>query len=143
LANLLLVPSLVIALELRPLCSARVSRFFATTGLSATHLRPACPSRVAGLRLVVLRGWVSRVPAGLLHIHTVTTTPAFPHRALVVLLPVRSQPSLYLNQIGECIALFEAFSVFTHITVCMFSDSPKEPFPKVLERGCYLHRPFR
>jgi len=74
--------------------------------------------------------------------HHYPVPKAFGARARVVRLPKRSQPSLYLNQIGECIALFEAFPVFTHVTVYMFSDSLKEPFSKVLERGCYLHRPF-
>ena len=34
--------------ELRPLCSTIVTRFTATTGLSATRADPACPSRASG-----------------------------------------------------------------------------------------------
>jgi hypothetical protein len=42
----------------------------------------------------------------------------------VRLLPLSWQPSLNLNQVGLCIALFEACSVFTCVTACALANLP-------------------
>lgn len=39
-------------------------------------------------------------------------------------LPLSWQPSLNLNQVGVCIALFEACSVFTHVTAYALANLP-------------------
>ena len=54
-------------------------------------------------------------------------------RVLSLVQPDRRRPSLFLGQLGFRIARFEACSTFTHVTACVFAESPKDPFLEELQ----------
>ncbi len=96
----------------------------------------AFPSRVS--RWVLSFPWlrISRVPPPFPATHAITTTPANPRASIIALTVLlcpdsgsfrtRWQPSPNLNGVGLRITLFEASSVFTHVTACALPDSPTE-----------------
>jgi hypothetical protein len=56
--------------------------------------------------------------------HAVTTTPAG-SMELCSLVPFhRLRLSPFTGRVSSCIAIFEAYSVFTHVTACRFAESP-------------------
>ena len=64
----------------------------------------------------------SRVDAPLLCTHAIANTPVFLCGALIARFPQRRRPSLVWYQLGIHIALFEAYSAFTHIMACALAD---------------------
>ncbi len=64
--------------------------------------------------------------------HAIASTPAGPVETCRSLLDQR-RPSPSVWQVGSRIARFEDCSAFTHVMACMFADSQKEPFPRVLQ----------
>jgi len=72
------------------------------------------------------------LPVDSSYIHAIATTPARPIE------PCRSwlnqqRPSPSVEQVGSRIARFEVCSAFTRVLACLLADSPKEPFPEVLQ----------
>lgn len=51
------------------------------------------------------------------------------------------RPSPAVRQVGSRIARFEACSAFTHVMACELADSPKEPFPGVLQSKSLAPQP--
>jgi hypothetical protein len=72
--------------------------------------------------------------------HADTTTPADPLNAVAISsngngLPQKPDGS------ASAISLFEACSVFTHVSACLIARSPKVTFTRVLQRiRCLLRR---
>ena len=64
--------------------------------------------------------------------HAIATTPARLVESCRSLLDQR-RPSPSVLQVGSRIARFEVFSAFTHVMACVFADSLKETFPRVLQ----------
>ena len=112
--------------EPRPLPSAGVTRFPRYYGplrrpllpdLSLTGCRLSSPAHNRGFPVLRLMS-----PS----VHAAATTPAEPS-GVVGSLPRGRRPSLNLRQVGFRIALFEAYSAFTHVAACTFAKSPARP----------------
>ncbi len=72
------------------------------------------------------------LPVDSSYTHAIAITPAGPVETCRSLLDGR-RPSPSVRQVGSRIARFEDGSAFTHVMACVFADSLKEPFPKVLQ----------
>jgi hypothetical protein len=103
-----------------------------TTSLSATPTTQPTPHGVpveshdlSPLGLPVL-------PVDSSYTHAIANTPAGPVETCRSLLDQR-RPSPSVLQVGSRIARFEDCSAFTHVMACVFADSLKEPFPRVLQ----------
>jgi hypothetical protein len=94
-----------------------------TTSLSATPQRPACPSRASGWSsLTTPQGFPCcvRLPC----VHAITTTPAQRLRILLARFLSRISLPRKGRRVGLRDVLFEACSVFTHVTACTLAGSP-------------------
>lgn len=60
-----------------------------------------------------------------IYTHADATTPAGPWGSCRSSTSPRRRPSLRFCQVGSRITLFEACSAFTHVSACMFAESPK------------------
>ena len=125
--NLPSFPLVALILNQGPFPPPALPGFIGTTGLSATLPRPACPSRVSGWPHARPRDRVSRVAATFLFHTCRHQYPGGITGCTFRSLHLRQRPSLYFRQVGFRITLFEACSVFTHITACMFAKSLSEP----------------
>ena len=72
------------------------------------------------------------LPVDSSYTHAIANTPAGPVETCRSLLDQR-RPSPSVLQVGSRIARFEDCSAFTHVMACVFADSLKEPFPRVLQ----------
>lgn len=77
--------------ELRPISSTGITTFLGNTGLSATPMRPACPSPASGWSLRSTTHGASRV-ASVSLMHAVVTTRAEPRGACFALFPRGDSP---------------------------------------------------
>jgi hypothetical protein len=105
--------------EPRSLRSTIVTRFDATTDLSATRTGPACPSRASGWGLSPRRLGLPVLTLPFLCPHASANTPVLLLDAFATHFPNRRRPSPLPNQLGSHIARFEACSAFNfHSGLC-------------------------
>ena len=64
--------------------------------------------------------------------HAIANTPAGLIETCRSLLDQR-RPSPQDGRVGSRIARFEVCSAFTRVMACVLADSPREPFPRVLQ----------
>src|SRR6476661_9016473 len=107
--------------------------FPGTTNLSVTPRRPGLS--LAGVRLGTPSSHRWGFPCCLLIPLPLMPSPV-PRRdrsSHVARLLDQRRPSPSVRWVGSRIARFEVCSAFTHVLACLLADSPKEPFPRVLQ----------
>ena len=111
-----------VALELRSLRFTIITRFIATTDLSAILPQPGLFLADFRLGSRFPQRRASHVDAFLLCTHVDATTPAACPRANVARFQSQLRSSPILSGLDAHINLFEACSTFIHISTCVLAD---------------------
>src|ERR1700754_1845000 len=115
--------------------------FTATTSLSATPTRSACPSRESEEGHDPSRGGASRVACEILR-YMPSPIPRRNREVRVVCFPPGSGLPQVIKWVGFRIKTFEACSAFTRVTACTFAGLLTSPFHRRLRQLRCLHRRF-
>src|SRR5206468_5323749 len=100
--------------------------FIGTTGLSATPVRPACPSRASGLSSLITH-WGFPCCVRFPCVHAAAGTPVQRLGVILAHLTRPYQPSpIRRSGLGLHIDLFEACSAFTRVAACKLARSPSD-----------------
>src|SRR5215471_4607087 len=95
-----------------------------TTCLSATPVRPACPSRASGWSSLITH-WGFPCCVRFPCVHAAATTPVQRLGALVAQnCPIHISLPRFHCRVGLHIVLFEVCSAFTRVAACTLAQSP-------------------
>ncbi len=117
-------------------------RLLSSTGITRLHQyyepvrhpkRPSLLLTESWLRATTSHRWGFPCCLSILLSHMPSLLPRRDRSRSVARWLDQQRPSPSVKQVGSRITRFEACSAFTHVMACVLADSPREPFPRVLQ----------